>query len=45
MKKFFALVLALAVVLSLGVTAFAHSPTGGSSSSTVDLGWGAFTTA
>ena len=45
MKKFFALVLALAVVLSLGVTAFAASPTGGSSSSTVDLGWGAFTTA
>ncbi len=46
MKKFFALVLALAVVLSLGVTAFAGSSGGGSSSgSTVDLGWGEFTTA
>lgn len=45
MKKFFALVLACAVVLSLGVTAFAASPTGSSSSSTVDLGWGEFTTA
>ncbi len=43
MKKFFALVLALAVVLSLGVTAFAGSSGGGSSSgSTVDLGWGEF---
>ena len=45
MKKFFALVLACAVVLSLGVTAFAASPTGSSSSSTVDLGWGNFTVA
>ena len=45
MKKFFALVLACAVVLSLGVTAFAASPTGSSSSSTVDLGWGDFTVA
>ena len=46
MKKVFALVLAFALVMSLGVLAFADekvsSPTGGGSASTVDLGWGTF---
>ena len=46
MKKVFALVLAFALVMSLGVTAFAGSSGGGASSaSTVDLGWGNFTVA
>ena len=46
MKKVFALVLAFALVMSLGVTAFAGSSGGGASSaSTVDLGWGDFTVA
>ena len=46
MKKVFALVLAFALVMSLGVTAFAGSSGGGSSSpATVDIGWGEFTTA
>ena len=46
MKKVFAIVLAFALVMSLGVTAFAGSSGGGASSaSTVDLGWGDFTVA
>lgn len=44
-KKIFSLVLAFALVMSLGVVAFAASPTGSSSASTVDLGWGEFTVA
>ena len=47
MKKVFALVLAFALVMSMGVLAFAEkdvtSPQGGGSASTVDLGWGPFT--
>ena len=45
MKKVFALVLAAALVMSMGVVAFAASPSGSSSASTVDLGWGDFTVA
>ena len=47
MKKVFALVLAFALVMSMGVLAFAEkdvtSPQGGGSASTVDLDWGPFT--
>ena len=44
MKKAFALVLTFALVMSLGVVAFAAaSPTGATSGSTKDLGWGSFT--
>jgi len=50
MKKVFALVLAFALVLSLGVSAFADvksssSPTTGGDAAVKDEGWGEFTTA
>ena len=46
MKKVFALILAFALVMSMGVLAFAEekvvSPDNGGSAATVDLGWGMF---